>query len=251
MKGLMPGDLIAGRKARRKERNIMSEKAFGYGLVSIMETNFKKACVALKKKFGLDREIELIEFLVEDGFEYYIDTIASGNIRELYWSYGYWSDVEHDPEEVLETLKPFMERGSWFRWVWDSELTSGIWLMPASAAPTACIPAASWEPAKIVLAKKLNKEDPTDNVITHVGQGLNAAHVEGGVWDLQTYYAENVVGTDYGEGIPCVVLESWTDYDGTGYRQVEISIGDYDYHLKKDVFFRFRVIIESKYVELI
>ncbi len=106
--------------------------------------------------------------------------------------------------------------------------------------------------AWIMLAKKLNKENLRANEVTHVGQGLDAMPInDDGQWDLQTSYAENVIGTDYGEGIPCVVLESWTDCDGTGYCQVEISIGDYDYHLKKDVFFKFRVVIESKYVELI
>lgn len=104
--------------------------------------------------------------------------------------------------------------------------------------------------AWIILKENLNQEDPSDNEDTHIGQGIYAVP-EGDIWDLQMVYAENVIGTDYGEGIPCCILESWTDHDGTDYSQVEISIGDYDCHLKKDVFFKFKVIIESKYLKSI
>lgn len=106
--------------------------------------------------------------------------------------------------------------------------------------------------AVIALTKNLNKENPYDNEVTHVGQGIYAIPVDdSGIWDLQMNYAENICGTDHGTGIPCVVLDSWTNCGGTNYSQVEISVKDYDVIIKCDVFFKFKIIIESKYVELI
>lgn len=100
----------------------------------------------------------------------------------------------------------------------------------------------------IRLSGKLNPEEGR----CHVGQGVYAdsIYADEDSWDLVLSYAENVVGSDFGQGILCAVLDEYESADGR-FCHVAVDKADYDDVLKRDVHFSFQFVIESKYVQLI
>lgn len=71
----------------------------------------------------------------------------------------------------------------------------------------------------------------------------NDGSLEPGEWDLRMLTAENWLGTDRGEGIPCLVL-----FETGGTSKVVLEIEDFDPERKEECTFQVVLAIDSAYV---